>query len=351
MIFLIMKERKKPHIILAYEALFRRLKESYRSNTIINSDYQSFSAGFHGEKSVDYKLKILPHKEYLLYYGLRLKNYTAFFQMDTLILTEKFICIVEIKNLKGKLIYDSELEQLTQVADGKEIGYKDPILQAETQKENLKMWLRNHGIPKIPIETLVVSANPSTIITNIHNNSAFNDKFIHAESLPFQLMKLKSKYTKKLLDKRTLKKLNILLLQGDIPLQSNLIGKYGVSDRHLIKGVPCPNCHHYPMDRLYKKWSCSRCSYTGLMEHERVILDFFLLYHHTITNSECRKILHISSRASAYTFLNSMKIDKEGNTNARKYYAPHPDEFPQNSSIPVKKRSVLESSDVSFFRN
>lgn len=346
-----MKERKKPHIILAYEALLRRLKENYRSNATINADYQRFSAGFRGERNVDYKLKILPHKEYLLYYGLRLKNYAAFFQIDTLVITENFICIVEIKNLKGKLIYDSELEQLTQVVDGQEIGYKDPILQAEAQKENLKMWLRNHGIPEIPIETLVVLANPSTIITNIHNTPAFNDKFIHAESLPFQLTKLKSEYTKKWLDKRALKKLNTLLLKGDMPLQSNLFGKYGVSDRHIIKGVPCPNCQHYPMDRLFKKWSCSKCSYTGFMEHERVILDFFLLYQHTITNSECRKMLHMSSRRSAYTFLNSMKIDREGNTSARKYYAPHPDDFPQNSNIPVKKRSVLESGDVSFFQS
>lgn len=337
-----MKERKKPHVLLAYEALFRRLKRKHWSNRIINSDYQSFNAGFRGEKSVDYKLRVLPHKEYLLYYGLRLQGQSGCFQMDTLVVTESFICIVEIKNMKEKLVYDSELEQFIQITDGKEIGYKDPILQVETQKEKLKIWLQNQGIHKVPIETFVVSANPSTIITNIQDNPEFYNKFIHSESLPFQLNKLKMKHTLKLLDRRILKKLNTLLLQLNQPQRSNLLDKYGVFDHHLIKGIPCSNCYNYPMDYLGRTWTCSKCLYSDCTAHERVILDYFLLYQCEISNGECRKLLQINSRRIVYRFLKSMNIKEEGNTSGRKYYLPDLDSFPQNSSIPIRKKSILE---------
>lgn len=339
---MIMKQRTKPYNVLSYEALFRQLQENYRRNGVINSDYQSYYAGYRGETSVDYKLKIIPHKHYLYYFGLRLNNHSLFFQMDTLILTKKFICILEIKNYKERLIYDSDQKQLIQVVDNKEICYKDPILQAETQKMNLNYWLETRGITNIPIETLVISANPSTIISNLQNNPAFYKTFIHAEGLPFRLQEIDANYSKEILNQTTYKKLNDLLLKGDLPLKSNLIEKYGVTDKHFIKGVICTKCFGSPMTYNYGKWHCRSCQHSDKKAHERRIYDYFLLKKDTITNRECRELLQIKSPKVMNKFLKSMSLKRTGNTSATKYHAPQKKDYPQQSSFPNSRKSVLD---------
>ena len=144
------------------------------------------------------------------------------------------------------------------------------------------------------------------------------------------------------MDKSMLKKLNHLLLKGATPLQSKLIERYGITEHHLIKGIPCPDCYGYPMFRSYKKWSCSKCSHFNATAQKRVILDYFLLHNNTITNKECRNLLQTESRKYIYITLNSMGLKRSGNTSARKYYAPHPDNFPQNSKVPNKTKSIFE---------
>lgn len=50
------KQRLKSFQLLAYEALFRRLKKEYRDNQIFLQDYGKYYAGYLGEKRVDYTL-------------------------------------------------------------------------------------------------------------------------------------------------------------------------------------------------------------------------------------------------------------------------------------------------------
>ncbi|MBP2257388.1 nuclease-related domain-containing protein [Virgibacillus alimentarius] len=337
---MIVKQRKKPHIILAYEALFRRLKERYRQNEVINESYQKFNAGYRGEKNVDYQISLYPHENFFIFHDLRLGIHSHYFQLDTLILTRNFICILEIKNLKGKLNYDTEQQQLTQETDGKIIRYKDPIQQVELQKRNLEFWLHRNRYFNLPIETLVIMSNPSTIITNIHKDPTFFNKWIHAESIHFFLDNLESKYTNVVLNKDQLKKLNHLLLKGNTPLTPNLFEKYNISNRHLIDGIPCPQCNYYPMVRQYKKWSCPKCANQDSKAHERAILDYFLLYKDTITNKECRNLLQLASPRSAYNILKSMELKQTGKNKARKYHAPI--DFPMDSVFPLKYKSILD---------
>lgn len=338
---MVKKIRNKPFNVLVYEALFRRLREQYRNNSIINSDYQKYYAGYRGEKSVDYKLQLMPHQKYLYLPSLRLNNNSLFFQLDTLILTKKFFCILEIKNYQDRLIYDAEQKQLVQIVGDKEYFYKDPILQAETQKMNFNNWLATRGITGIPIETLVVSANPSTNITNLQNDPMFYSKFIHAENLPFQLQQIDSNYSEEILTSKKLNNLRHTLIKANSPFQPNLLELYGVQDIHLNKGVACPNCHSHPMQYAKGKWFCKKCQYKDRFAHERLILDFFLLHQKTITNRECREILQINSPRLIYKFLKAMKLKKTGITSDTKYHAPCEMDYPQDSKLPNRKKSVL----------
>lgn len=337
----IVKSRKKTHVLLSYEALFRFLKEPYRGNKVINDNYQRFLAGFIGEKNVDYKLSIYPQSDFLIFQDLRLNNHLHFFQIDTLVLSRKFILILEIKNMKDELIYDSQQKQFIQVSEGKRIAYKDPILQAKTQKRHLEFWLRKHNI-QVPIETIVVSSNPSTIITNIHQDPDIYNKLIHSESLQIYLDEFIKKYPNPCINRSTLKSLSNLFLTNHKPQVSNLIQKFQINKNHLIQGVPCPNCNSYPMGRTYKKWYCSSCNYSDHQAHQRVILDYFLLFKNTISNRECRELLQIKSPNTSYFALKSMNLMQTGNNSGRKYLSPSINNFPQDSSFPSKNKFSLD---------
>ncbi|RYG71612.1 NERD domain-containing protein [Lentibacillus lipolyticus] len=340
------KSRKKPHALLAYEALFRQLLSQYRYHKSIVSEYKREKAGYDGERHVDYKLSTYPRKDFFIFRGLRLANPPFHFQMDTLSLTRRFICILEIKNQQGVFKYDSKQRQLTQEIDGKIISYKDPILQAEAQKSHLREWLAMHGIFNIPIETLVVIAYPSTIIENIHDDPDVYNKIIHRESLHEHLDRLNGKYPDTILTNAKLKNISHALVDENTPLRTNPLELHGVSDKHLIKGIPCPTCYSTPMKRLYRNWKCPACLTLDPKAHERIIFDHFLLHQPTITNKICRSLLQIDSPKTAYAIIKSMNLPGSGNNRGRVYYSPSIDEFPQNSSIPVTFHNPFEKKNL-----
>ncbi|TFJ92236.1 nuclease-related domain-containing protein [Lentibacillus salicampi] len=332
----IIKHRKKPHELLAYEALFRRILEHYRQHEAIVSEYKRVKAGYDGERNVDYKLSTYPQKNFFVFQGIRLQNPPFPFQIDTLILTEKMIYILEVKNQKGVFQYDSEQQQLTQIVDGEVKSYKDPILQAEAQKTHLQGWLARHGVFNMPIETLVVIAYPSTVIENITKDPEVYKKIIHNESLHEHLNRLNNRYTENILTSAHLKKLCQALLNEDTPLRTDILQQHNIGWQHMIKGIPCEKCYQYPMERLNKKWQCPKCSAVSSKAHERVILDHLLLHSTTITNRQCREILQVDSPGTAYLLMKSMNLSRSGKNSARVYYSPLVNEFPQSSNIPIK---------------
>ncbi|SFD37250.1 Nuclease-related domain-containing protein [Lentibacillus persicus] len=336
------KYRTKTHKLLAYEAMFRRILKEYWLNDSIVSAYKREKAGYDGERNVDYKLSTYPHKNLFIFQGLRLANPPFHFQIDTLLLTKKFICILEIKNKKGTFKYDSKQQQLTQEINGETKSFKDPILQAEAQKAHLVSWMENKAKYNIPIETLVVVAFPSTIIENVREDPDVYKKIIHNESLHQHLDRLNNNFTEEQFTKADLRNLCKTLLHEDTALRTDLLQKHHLTERHLIKGIPCERCQHYPMKRLYKKWQCPNCYSTSFKAHQRVILDYFLLHGPTITNKECREILQIDSPRTAHTLLNSMHLQHDGRNKGRKYYAPYMSDFPQNSSFPHINSSIFE---------
>ncbi|WP_229671692.1 nuclease-related domain-containing protein [Lentibacillus kapialis] len=318
--------------------MFRRIiKEYLRKESIIA--YKREKAGYDGERNVDYKLSTYPHKDFFVFQGIRLVNPPFHFQIDTLILTNRFFCILEVKNKQGIFKYDSRQQQLTQEINGEVNSFKDPILQAEAQKTHLTSWLERHGIFSIPIETLVVIAYPSTIIENVTKDPDVYNKIIHNESLHQRLDQLNAKYTNEMLTNPRLKKLCQTLLHEDIPLKANILQEHPLTNEHLIKGITCEKCSQHPMKRLYKKWQCPNCCAASFNAHEQIILDHFLLHGTTITNKECRELLQINSPRTARTILTNMGLQFSGKNSARKYYSPRINDFPQNSIFPFHQSS------------
>ena len=326
--------RKKPHVLLAHEALLRRLKPYYRNHPAIQSNYQRHKAGFYGESRVDYKLSLMQKNNYIHIPGVRLNNHQHYFQIDSIIITPKLIFIIEAKNMQGVLEYYASQRQLVQITDQVQQSYKDPILQAKLQVKQLKKWIGQTN--KIPIEFLVVSTNPATIIKNMNNEKEFNYRFVTLENLTFRMDEIYHKYQKHILNKEQMNLLAEKLIEEDSPLIVDLIDEYGVEKDHLINGIPCSNCEKVPVKRINKMWICSQCGKNDRRVHERVIFDYFLLHGKTITNSQCQKLLKVSNRYIAYRILKTMKLSTSGQNKAKKYMTPAIKDFPQNGEYDTK---------------
>ena len=72
------------------------------------------NAGYNGECQVDHYLKQISLEEpYLILKELNLKSTNhSYISIDTLIITRKYFCILEIKTIKGTLMFQEHPPQL-----------------------------------------------------------------------------------------------------------------------------------------------------------------------------------------------------------------------------------------------
>lgn len=114
-------------------------------------------AGFNGECHVDHFLKQVNFPEsYAILKEVNLKSDAqSFISIDTLIITRSFICVLEIKTIKGKLMFQSNPPQLLKDADGVITPLKCPEQQLNRNVKRLINWLDKQGI-SLPIHSCIV---------------------------------------------------------------------------------------------------------------------------------------------------------------------------------------------------
>ncbi|MBM7660464.1 hypothetical protein JOC85_001236 [Bacillus mesophilus] len=132
---MIAKKRNYPIRIKKLEALLRRLPKSHMKRGDIEEELAKSYAGFRGEQSMNYHFDYLDKKKYTIIHDLRLFDQNHYFQMDTLILSTRFLLIVEIKNIIGTLIFDKSFQQLIRSYNGKEDAFHNPLIQAKNHQK------------------------------------------------------------------------------------------------------------------------------------------------------------------------------------------------------------------------
>lgn len=134
----------------------------------VQSHLKLFSIGQTGEKNVLFELQnsMLPlvvlHDVYLEY-----EDYTA--QLDFVIITHKFIMILEVKKLFGNIHITDKGEFLRVIAKNNKVvnkeGMYSPINQVERHVAILEKLLKEQGaIENCPVKYAVTFANPKTIL-------------------------------------------------------------------------------------------------------------------------------------------------------------------------------------------
>lgn len=317
---MIIKPRMYPLYIKKLEALQRRLLLEHPKFELIKEDCGKRIAGYRGEQSLDYHLGFLAEHQYHILHDVRIYDGTHFFQLDTVILSKKFILILEVKNITGTLYFDSDFNQLIRIQDEKKESFPDPILQVERQNYQLRKWLRLIKHSNLPVQSLVVIGSPRTILETTPQNEKIYKKVIHSAKLPFAILSIEQDYKKNYLSEKQLFQLSQQMVTNHTPLNIDILAQYKIPKGDILKGVICSYCQSLPMKRSKGKWICSKCSFISKDAHLSALEDYSLLIDSTITNQKMREFLNIQSTSVANKLLFSLKLESSGTKRGKIYH-------------------------------
>ncbi|MED1098241.1 MULTISPECIES: nuclease-related domain-containing protein [Bacillus] len=86
--------------------MLRNLPSNHPKIPLITEELKKRTAGYRGETALDFPLSFIAEKDYFIFHDLRLQDSSRYFQMDTLVLSQKFALILEVKNIAGSLYFD-----------------------------------------------------------------------------------------------------------------------------------------------------------------------------------------------------------------------------------------------------
>lgn len=324
---MIVKERDFPERLFKIAALGRRLSANHKMKEVIEQQTGNLRAGYLGETSIDYYLQFFPQTSKILH-SLRLQDEYGNFQIDTLILTQNFILILETKNIAGIISFD-EIGQVIRQRNEVEESFPNPIAQVNLQHIRLRNWIVQHKFPPIPIEKLIVYANSNSIIRNFTGPNQISDLIIRKDLLPLKVEEINEVHTSKVLSTSQLHQLSQTLIKFHQPEKIDVLQMYNIQSADILKGIFCPNCNHLPLRRIYAKWTCMRCKKESRIAHLAGLKDYYFLFGAKITNQKARDFLQVSSPYVVRNLLKKSGFAKEGRYKGRKYILDFPDIRPE----------------------
>jgi ribosomal protein L37AE/L43A len=332
---LIEKDREYPLRLIMYDALLERILKNHLKIPLIEQDYKAWRAGYKGELQTDYRLSFLPEKGYHIFRDLRLADEDWHFQIDTLILTLRYILLIETKNYSGTLFFDKDSEQIIQTKVDIEKSYDNPITQVTMQAWHLKRWLKHYKFQVPPIYHLVVISNSSTIIKT--NDRSLNKVVVKGDVLLNRVLQIDGFNSNTIFTEKEVRKLSKLLLKKHTPHHPDILKPYSLTQADLQTGVQCPSCQTFGMQRDKWLWKCPVCKHKSQKAHYKTIKDYFLLINPSIHNQAFRGFANCLSIKTASNILSSMNLPSTGTKKGRIYHMPPDIETFFNLKDPAKK--------------
>jgi ribosomal protein L37AE/L43A len=316
---LIIKGRKIPLIILYKEALLRRIPLNSPRRPKIEGDLLRYWAGYHGECKVDRYLSTINSKDFLILNDLHIPIGDTSIQIDTLLIFQSFILVLEVKNISGLLNIGGEFDQFSRTThNGNVEGFTNPVLQAERYCYHLSQWLQDKKFPVLPIDYLVVFTNENSVLNSLPHSNHINSKITRVEGLIPKISTLRKRYSQPILNEKEIKRISKQLIKAHInfPIISKI-------EDTIITGVQCKACRKFEMKRKRGSWFCEKCNVYEKNAHEQAINDYFLLVSSSINNSQAREFLHLHSSKITQNLLSSMNLATVGKNKGKIYLTPY----------------------------
>lgn len=297
-----LRNLSKPLPLQKLDAAIPRLSPQFPTLSKMKDDAKKQQHGYTGEMKVNYFLDNLTQMYTILhdvYLSVNGKN----FQIDSLVIANHSISIVDTKNYSGTITFNTTLKQLIR-DDGKiESGFEYPITQVENQKFHLQNWLVQHGLAHIPINYYVAIADPSTIVKVKGDEEEIGKIVVHGAEIHNRIMKNDQLHGQKGVSKLRDHQIGKSILRECGEFDSDMFKTYGMRPKDVLPGVICPDCGLRGMERMHSGWWCSKCRQKHYNAHLNALTDYLLLVKKTITNKECIWFLGLKSRGTATRIL------------------------------------------------
>lgn len=310
---------------MAFEAIARRCE---MDADFVERQIRTRRVGFAGELKLDHYLQtaVLPENSAIL-----CSYQPVGYEMDTVIICETFICVLEVKNMKGILSFEQDKSQFIRKIDDQLDSFHNPIDQVERNAYYFQKVLRELNM-HLPIYSAVVITQQSAIIRDVP-----------AGKYVFHLSGLQ-KFLSKLMNSE----------QVGISAQQFAYLKEQLLLRHqpfetwrpyqlpsIRKGVLCEKNHLMVYHK--NKFYCPVCKEFSAQAFWLAMQDYKVLVMNTISNKEFREFVGIDDVITASKLLAKLNWSHNGGTKKRIY----------NISIPLEKHYLINSkprqNNITFY--
>lgn len=304
------KERSIPIEIEGIQELLRRLPSvEQKTKEYLTTQLIYMEAGYRGEVKIDQKIATLPIPalhEYIPNFTTRNK-FGSHFQLDSVLVTNRYVLYLEIKNIRGSIEFISNPQQLKRTFDGKIDYMACPLQQTKRNHQELAFLVKNHN-PQLPVYAAIVFANPSATIISQQNEV----NILYRRQLDLYIEKLNG--LPEILDKQQFQKL-IKKFKG---VTANfhpeaLTVRYNIDPKTLIPGIFCSTCSEL-MISGNPVYTCTTCHTPDTHTLRRTVRALFTILgpHQQVRNF--RHHMALSSNGPIIRTLKILKVERKGTT-------------------------------------
>jgi ribosomal protein S27AE len=311
--------RNEPPLLRTLPRLIARLPKDSPHIRNLEKRLYRVKAGYSGEQEIDQYLATLdvPTSMTVLT-DIQLSHSPGMtFQIDTLILTEKFILIIDVKNITDKLRFKTNPNQLEQELKTGEVRKMDcPLEQLHTHIHNLQNWLAKRGI-QVDIIGRVLLSNSNAHVVEAPPNAPI----IYKKGLSVLLRNQSRKPT--IHSPKLIKRIEELIRKNSIDYDPfPLCNYFSVDPDSLKRGQLCAKCGETMQYVNHKQRKCIECIITAPNNYSETLIDYFTLINTSISNRECREFLQLKNKDAANYAIKSLPLNKTGNSVATRYVLP-----------------------------
>ncbi|WP_422123891.1 nuclease-related domain-containing protein [Planococcus sp. X10-3] len=296
--------------------LIGRLHEKHPQKEYLENQHHRKSAGERGESKLQKKFKEFHlDEDYHALWDIGLKQGEWITQFDGLLLTDKCIIILESKNISDDLHFEEKTGEFIRTnPKGERLILENPVFQLNKNIRFLRQWFMQRKLD-IAVKGLIVFTA---------GNCIFHSKPAGASLCKTYQM---NEYLYKVLqstpqDSAPLKinKIKRMIEANHTPYaRKPLCDTYQISYDDLTKGIFCPNCRGYQMERSKRNWICRDCKTKNATAHHFALQEYFTFVNDSITNKELRAFCLIESAATANRILMKYDFLISGENKARQY--------------------------------
>lgn len=240
------------------------IADSIKDETVrdeINMDIMFIKAGDQGEKNVYYELKnsfipMLVLHDVVIQYD----EYKA--QMDYILITNKFICILETKKLNGNITINTDGDFIRSFVNKngklyKREGMYSPVSQNQRHVRILENLLKQEKIIKsTPVLSLVVIANPKSIIDYKYAKKEIKEQIVKYDQLTPRIKKMLSMKSEVNLADKVMTKIAEYLAEKHVECENSFITKYRKHENNeelVVEAKRCESSVEKPESNVSKE--------------------------------------------------------------------------------------------------